>query len=299
MTHHQRTCAVEVSPCEVDAGAELTVTVRASCPDGCDLTGQSVSLRDQNGAELATVELTALDGQACVTSAVVLRAPIEVGEHIYRAVLAAHEKDRVWHDETEVAFCFTAKAHMTYMNVWGVPSAIAASERFRFSVGVKCSAGCKLTGTPVSVFDHEGGKVGAGVLLEEVWPGTDALYFAELEARAPLAIGDYRWQTTIPASDAGVPHEAGSSAFGVKVVDLSNYQVTVEAFDSEKQAPISGAHVLLHPYRAFTDAAGVARVKVAKGRYRLFVSGFNYIPYENTIDVANDLVHRVELTAEP
>jgi len=60
-THGERTCTVEVTPSEVDAGAELTVTVRASCPDGCELTGQSVSIRDRDDTELACAELAALE----------------------------------------------------------------------------------------------------------------------------------------------------------------------------------------------------------------------------------------------
>jgi hypothetical protein len=75
--------------------------------------------------------------------------------------------------------------------------------------------------------------------------------------------------------------------------------VTVEAFDSETQAPIKGAHVLLHPYRALTDDRGMAKIKVAKGRYKLFVSGFNYIAYQHMIDVAGDVTARAELIAEP
>src|SRR6266436_2615796 len=98
--HGQRTCAVEVSPSEVDAGAELTVRALVSCPHGCDLRGQSVSIRNQDDTELASAELTELDGKAYVTSAFVLRAPLKAGEHIYRAVLAASEKDGVLHEET-------------------------------------------------------------------------------------------------------------------------------------------------------------------------------------------------------
>ncbi len=298
-THGRRTCAAEVSPSEVDAGAELTVTVRVSCPNGFDLRGQGVSIRDQNDTELATAELTELDGETYATSAFVMRAPLELGEHIYRAVLAAQEKDGALYEETSTDFCFIAMPHATSVNAWGMPSAIAAGERFRLEVGIKCSAGCKLTGMPLSVFDDEGAQVGAASLLDDVWPGTSALYFAEVEAQAPLTAGDHEWHVETPGSERGVPHAAGSFTFAVKVVNPPDHEVTVEAFDSEKQTPIKGAHVLLHPYRALTDESGVAKVKVARGRYKLFVSGFQYIAYQNIIDVTGDVTTRAELTVEP
>jgi hypothetical protein len=222
-----------------------------------------------------------------------------VGEHVYRAVLAAQEQDGVLHEETSAAFSFVAMAHAASVNVWGFPSAIAAGERFRFTVGIKCSAGCKLAGRQLSIFDHEGAQVGAASLLDDIWPGTSALYFAEVQAQAPLTTGDHEWQVKIAGWESGVPHAAGSFTFAVKVVSPPDHEVTVEAFDSENQTPIKGAHVLLHPYRALTDESGVAKVKVAKGRYQLFVSGFNYIAYQNIIDVAGDVTTRAELTVEP
>lgn len=298
-THGQRTCAVEVASGEVDAGAELTVTARVSCPHGCDLRGQRISVRAYDDTELASAELTEFDGEAYVTSAIALRAPFKVGEHIYRAVLTAQERDGVSHEETSTEFSFAAKAHAASVNVWGLPYAIAAGERFRLKVGIKCSAGCKLTGRQLSIFDDEGAQVGTGSLLDEIWPGTSALYFVDVEAEAPLTTGDHKWQVRIPGSDSGLPHAAGSFTFAVKVVSPPDHEVTVEALDGEKQTPIEGAHVLLHPYRAFTDERGVAKLKVAKGRYKLFVSGLNYIAYENTIDVAADVSTRAELTAEP
>jgi hypothetical protein len=298
-THGQRTCAVEVSPGEVDAGAELTVACRVSCPSGCDLSGHSVSIRGRDDTELARAELTVLDGETYVTRAIVLRAPVEAGVHFYRAVLAAQEKDGVLHEETSTELSFAARPHAASVNVWGLPSAIAARERFRLKVGIKCSAGCNLTGKPFGILDHEGAKVGAGSLLDRVWPGTSALYFAELEAEAPRATGDYQWRVEAPGLDSGVPHAAASFPFAVKVVGPPDHEVTVEAFDSETRAPIKGAHVLLHPYRALTDERGVAKVKVAKGRYKLFVSGFNYMAHEDIIDVTDDVTTRAELAAAP
>ena len=75
---------------------------------------------------------------------------------LWRAVLAAQEKDGVLHEATSTEFSFATKPHATSVNVWGLPSAIAAGERFRFKVGIKCSAGCKLAGRPLRVLDDEG-----------------------------------------------------------------------------------------------------------------------------------------------
>jgi hypothetical protein len=136
-------------------------------------------------------------------------------------------------------------------------------------------------------------------LLDEAWPGTNALYFVEIEATAPLATGDYEWRAEIPEPSSKPPHAAGSFTFTLKVVSAPDCEVTVEAFDSASQTPISGACVLLHPYRGRTDETGVAKVKVTRGRYKLHLSGFNYIPYENNIEVAGDFATRVELAAEP
>ena len=297
-THGERTCTVEVAPSEVDAGAELTVTVRASCPHGCDLSGQSVSIRDRDDADLACAELTALEDGAFGT-ALALRAPLKVGGHIWDAVLPACERDDVRHAESATAFSFTAMAHAANVNVWGLPSAISAGERFSFKIGIRCSAGCKLAGRALSITDHDGAQIAAAKLSDGVWPGTSALYFAEVEVQAPRMPGDFTWQVTTPASDQSVPHAAGSCGFAVRVVAPPDHEVTVEAFDGDSQAPIKGAHVLLHPYRALTDERGVAKVKVAKGRYTLFVSGFNYIGHERIIDVTSDVTARAELAVEP
>jgi hypothetical protein len=183
--------------------------------------------------------------------------------------------------------------------VWSVPSATPVGEAFSFKVGIKCSAGCKLAGRRVAVFDHEGAQVAAGHLCDDPWPDTSALYFVELQAKAPRETGDYRWRIETPGSESGVPHAAGSSRLAVKVVPAADHEVTVEALDAETGAPIKGAHVLLHPYRALTDDNGVAKVRVAKGTYKLFVSGFNYIAYENVIEVTDDLAIRAGLATEP
>jgi hypothetical protein len=263
------------------------------------LSGQRVSIRNRDDTELASAELTERAGEAHATSALALRVPLEVGEHVWRAVIAASEEDGVLHEEISTEFSFVAKAHAASVNVWGLPSAMAAGERFTLKLGVKCSAACCLSGRPLGIVDHEGADVGAASLADDIWPGTSALYFAEVEVVAPLVPGDYLWQARAPWSDSSVPHAAGSCTFAVNVVSPPDHEVTVEAVDSEKQTPIEGAHVLVHPYRAFTDERGMAKIKVAKGRYRLVVSGFKYIAYQRVLVVEGDVTTRAELRAEP
>src|SRR5262249_5794561 len=144
VTHREHSCSVEVAPSQVDAGAELTVIVQAHCPHGCDLTGQAVSIRSEDGAELATGELGDF----------ALQAPLEVGAHIWRAVLAMHETNGIRHAEAATEFTVVVVPHAASVNIWGLPSAIAAGGRFGFKVGIKCSAGCTLAGRPLGVLDH-------------------------------------------------------------------------------------------------------------------------------------------------
>ena len=298
-SHGPLTCTVETSASEVDAGTELTVTVHVSCLNGCDLAGQAVSIRDQDDVEVARIELGPADAGASVTNPCVVRAPQPVGTHTYRVVLGAAETTGIRHEETSTTFSFTTMAHTTHVNSWGAPPAIAAAERFKFNIGIKCSAGCNLSGRAVSVVDHDGAQVATAMLREEVWPGTTALYFAEVETKAPAATGDYQWQVATPQCEEGLPHAAGSCGVALRIVSAPDHEVTVAAFDSETKMPIKGVNVMCRPYQGFTDESGTAKVKVAKGRYTLYVSGFNYLPHEGIIDVADDVSVRVELTVEP
>src|SRR5262249_33558660 len=152
-----------------------------------------VSIWSADGTEVARDELAEVDGDASVTRAIVVRAPLDVGEQRWRAVIAAHKTGGVLHEETSSEFSFTTVAHAASVHGWGLPPAIAAGERFSFKVGIKCSAGCRLSGRPLCILDGEGAEVATGT-LRDVWPGTDALYFAEVEARAPLTTGDHTWQ---------------------------------------------------------------------------------------------------------
>jgi len=290
---------VEGAPAEVDAGAEFAFSCRIAHSLGSDQSGLAVSIRDHGNAELALAALAGSGGVACVTDDILLKAPLTKGEHIYRAVLVTQTKAGAPVDMTATEFPVVVKAHAMRLNVWDLPSAIVAGESFTFKAGIKCSAGCDLAGRDVDLFDGDGNRMGAGTLRNEVWPGTSALQYAEIDGKAPSAAGNARWEIRISEQDAGVPHAAGALALDVEVVAPPDCAVTIEAADAGTHAPIGQARVVLHPYRAVTGEDGVATLKVVKGSYRLLVSASRYLATAMTVEVAEDLTVRAELTLEP
>jgi hypothetical protein len=298
-------CTVEVSPDEVDAGADVTLTVRIACSRQDDLKQPSVSIRNGEDAELARAGFNELEGEdesegeEYESDNIVLTAPRSAGEHVYRAVVVAAGKDGALQDKTSTEFRFPVKAHAAQLNVWDVPSAIEAGQRFSFMVGVRCSAGCNLGGRALSIVNHEGSPVGTAHLGHAIWPGTDALYVVEVEAQAPPAAGSYQWEVTTAPSSSELPHTAGSLAFGLKVVSPPDCEIAVEAIDKEKQTPIKGARVVMHPYRATTQEDGIAKLKVTRGQYDVLVSASKYVPVSMVLEVTADMITRAELDVDP
>ncbi len=188
--------------------------------------------------------------------------------------------------------------HTIELTVWDVPPTAAPGERFTFSVGARCSAGCSLGGRELNIVDLQGASASAVKLGYEVWPGTEALYFAQIETRAPLEAGSHPREARIAGWDAEQPHAPGAYPLIVRVVATPDCVVTIRAIDKETQTPIKGARVVMHPYRAVTNDNGIAIVKVARGTYEILVSGSKYLPSCATMEVAADMITRAELDAD-
>jgi hypothetical protein len=189
--------------------------------------------------------------------------------------------------------------HATRIVVWDVPPAVERGAAFRMKVGLKCAAECGAAGRGVEIRDEQGAVVGSGVVGDVPAPGTAALYYADIELRAPTAEGMHAWEARVApvVDDASgeVTHTAASAAFQVRSVPAPDCVLTVLAVDARSKQPIPGARVVVHPYRALTNADGVAKLRVPKGEYRLFVSGRDRFPFRSDGAIDGDLTIRAEL----
>lgn len=175
--------------------------------------------------------------------------------------------------------------HTASLAVWDVPVAVPAGETFSVKAGVKSSGGVPLGGGRIEVHDVAGTVVASGALGHAPWPGSEALYWTEIALQAPAEPAALTLTARFDGN-ASEPHESASSAFSIHVVACAEHTLTVTVEASG--APLADALVRLGPYRAPTNAAGVARVRLAKGQYELVVWKTGYAMTATPIAVEAD-----------
>jgi hypothetical protein len=190
------------------------------------------------------------------------------------------------------------ETHATRIVVWDVPVAVAPGAAFRVKVGVKCAAECDSAGRVVEIRDTGGHVVASGSVGEKPWPGTSALYYADLELHAPSAEGLHAREAFVATAvdDAcGAAHDAASTRFQIRAARPPECRLKVVAVDARSHLPVQGAKVVVHPYHALTNADGVAELRVPKGAYRLFVSGRDRFPFRSDGEIDADVTIQAEL----
>ena len=138
--------------------------------------------------------------------------------------------------------------------VWGMPDAVPAGERFAVKIGAKSSAGCALGGSRIEVRNADGAVVASAPLGDSPWPGTDALYWAEIALSAPAAPGRLALAAQFDAAEIDPPHQGASVPFSVTIVERPEHRLTVTVIAQGAGAPLEDALVRLGTYRAVTGA---------------------------------------------
>jgi hypothetical protein len=180
--------------------------------------------------------------------------------------------------------------------VWDVPLAVAAGEPFVVKVGAKSSSASALLDRIVDVLDQSGAAAASGRLGNAPWPGTAALFWAEVEVRAPLVPGLATFMARFDGAELDPPLQNATSPFTVSVVGRPERTLTVTV--AANGVPLEEAHIRLGALHALTDAAGRAEIRLAKGRYELSVykAGFETKPVPLVIE--DDATVAIEARAQ-
>ena len=189
--------------------------------------------------------------------------------------------------------------HKTSLAAWDVPSPVVAGEKFSVKAGAKCTANCDLRGRQIEIRDHKGVVLAVGILGETVWPGTDGLYWTEMEAIAPEHEGLHDASIAFSAGDHALPHAGAVATLSFATVRPARHRVCVAILERETRTPIPEAQVRLGYHRSASDESGIARFMVASGKHRLFVWKADFSAPERVLDVQQDLDFIVEAEALP
>ena len=132
----------------------------------------------------------------------------------------------------------TTTPHPTSIAVWDVPSPVVVNSSFTVNVGMTCSLACQLTGQLIEVRDESGVQAGEGRLGDTPWPGTSALYGAEVHLAAPAGEGMYTWAVTFAGTESEMPHEDASATFSFRTARPPDHRVTVTVRERDTEAPL-------------------------------------------------------------
>jgi hypothetical protein len=280
-------------PPQVEAGRPFGIKLAVVCAEGCDLSGETVTVM-ASGETLASAPL--LGTNPSETDEVRLAAPGSVGVTTWQAIFHGAGSDEVSHDPSAASFSTTVTPHATSIAVWGVPSPIVGSA-FTVRAGVKCSANCRLGGQFVEVRDGNGERLAIGRLSDEPRHGTSALHPTEITLSAPQESGVFSRSVRFLPTDLDLPHEPAAADFTFRAIEPPRHTVTVQVVPKGTEASMAGIDVRVGPYRATTDAKGEARVGAAEGSHELSVWRIDLEPVSRRADVNADL--RVEVEVEP
>ena len=161
-------------------------------------------------------ELISCDQGINETGEVTLRAPLEVGKHQWSVLFKPQPVEAVVHAEISLPVPVRTEAHRTSLAIWDVPSPVVMGDPFMVKVGAKCVMDCELQGRKIEVYGGSGEKFTTAEFGDAPWPGSDALYWAEVKLVAPVEEGLASWSVEVVERGSTVPiPDAGSSSRGL------------------------------------------------------------------------------------
>lgn len=290
----------------------IQLTLFASCSSGCDLVGDSVTMTNEAGDEVASAQFTTQEGELACTEPMLLTMPAEPGDVQY----VIHYEPRELplpddggprfdnpHEARDLLLVLTVEPHHVSVSTWGLTTPVYVSEPAKVCVGVSCSGGCDLGGCKVEVVDDDGKLQASGTLRTPEAP-RDSLWWDELTFTAPDDAKLHRYEARFDPSSLEMPHEAATHKFSFVSRVRPERNFVIHVIDDKADKPLRSARVELKPTDggkaqfASTDSTGKASLGTTKGEFDLKVTSPSKRAYNVKVDLTpGDL--EVEIRMSP
>ncbi len=280
---------VDGAPKSVRAAQPLELRIRIRNDRGEDLVGAAVSaVIGERVVATAIVSPHTKTGEDEDTSphlqqtapdfafaTLAFEAPPACGAHVLGLSFPAQR----WNGEqfaiAQIALPLEVTPQTTSMAVWDVSSPVVVGAPLRFKVGVRSQDALPLAGARIVVLDGDA-PVSEGVLGDEPWGGTTALYWTEIEAAAPANEGVAEWTVNMADLDSPAPHAGSSAAVGFRVTRPPDTALSIAVTDRAGRA-IPEADVLAGCFRGRTGEDGETVIMTSCGLLDIGVSKDGYV----------------------
>jgi hypothetical protein len=286
-------------PEEVDAGTDLTLTLKVSSSFELDVTSTPFLIMAGDDVWL-TGRLSDFTGADRQIVKIAVAAPDEIGEFAWHFVIPEHECEGTVCPKASLPFSFRTRPHVTSLAVWDYPSPVVVGAKFKLKVGAQCSAACaSLSGKELEIRDENDSVVACVPLRGTPWPDTAALYWAEVDLPAPANVGLHSWTVRFSPAQLHPLHNGASCAFSFLADRPPEHKVSVQVVERETETPIDDAQVRCGAYRTSTDATGLAWFTVPGGRHELSIWKVGFEAPARIVEVKDDVKLRIEAKRLP
>jgi hypothetical protein len=283
---------------EAEAGAPVSLAVLISCSSNCDLSGSVIRFLAQD-VILEETRIAATSTEGSEVQEFVFSAPMTPGRHDCRIVFPAQGAGGVPHAESSSPFGLVIRPHKTSLATWDLQAPLVANTSSRVKVGVRCSAGCAVSGHEIEIMNESGTSVSTARLGTDPWPGTTALYWTDACFTVPADAGVYSWAVRFHPGEPELLHDEAQAPLRLIAVRPPEHRVTIEVCANDTKAPLSDVQVRIGSFKGSTDSGGVARVAVPKGEYELNLWKAEYEKLSAPLEVRDDAVVHLELVPAP
>jgi hypothetical protein len=178
--------------------------------------------------------------------------------------------------------------------VWDISMPVSAGGNFTIKIGAKATDGRKLAGCRVEVSDASGKVVASGALGDAPLPGSEALYWCELNVPAPAAE-----LAELAVRLLGREVDAVPTRFSVAVSPRPEHRLTVTVTETNSAQPLADVEVRLGPFHARTGADGRAELRLCNGGYILHLWRAAHIAAAQAVTIDDDVDLKLTMTFVP
>jgi hypothetical protein len=280
---------VDGAPASARAAQPLELRIRIRNERGDDLVGAAISII--NGAQLVASAIVSPCTEAdenedtpphlrqttpdFAFATLAFGAPATCGGHVLSVMFPAQRWNGEQFAQAQIALPLEVAPQTASMAVWDVPSPVVVGAPLRFKVGVRSQDALPLAGARIVVLDGDA-PVSEGVLGEQPWGGTTALYWTEIEAAAPANEGAAEWTVNMADLDSPAPHAGCSAAVGFRVAGRPDTALSIVVTDRAGN-PLPEAEILAGCFRGRTGEDGEAVIMTSCGLLDIGVSKDGYV----------------------